>query len=277
MEILRRGPNPWGQEVLIGVGWDLVWLAVFLSVAFVVIHPLWVAARTRGVGTGEGAEGEAEALGGPGAGDLPERIQRHSVAARTFHWTMSVAMIALLVTAFVPVLGLQFPWVTVHWIAGLVLLVAVLYHVVHSMVWQDFWSMGFGARDLREGLAELRHALDPRARPGPRSGKYPADHKLYHHVVVLVTIAAVVTGVLMMVRIDTPFWSGNPYLLSDGTWGVLYVVHGLSGVALIGLVAAHVYFAIRPEKRWITWSMIRGWISRDRYLTHHDPDRWVVK
>ena len=137
--------------------------------------------------------------------------------------------------------------------------------------------MGFGARDVREGLVELRHTLDPRARPGLRSGKYPADHKLYHHVVVLVTIAAVVTGLLMMVRIDTPFWAGNPYLFSDGTWGVLYVLHGLSGVALIGLVAAHVYFAIRPEKRWITWSMVRGWISRDRYLKHHDPDRWVVK
>jgi cytochrome b subunit of formate dehydrogenase len=275
MEILRTGANPWGQEVLIGIGWDLVWLAVILSVAFVVIHALWVAVRGRGVRAEEAAHGEAP--GGPGAAELPERIPRHSLAARTFHWAMSATMFVLLVTAFVPVLGLQFPWVKIHWIAGLVLLAAVLYHVVHSVGWQDFWSMGFGARDVREGLAELRHTLDPRARPGPRSGKYPADHKLFHHVVVLVTIAAVMTGVFMMVRIDTPFWTRNPYLFSDGTWGVLYVAHGLSGVALIGLVAAHVYFAIRPEKRWITWSMLRGWIGRDRYLRHHDPDRWVVK
>lgn len=275
MEILRRGANPWGQEVLIGIGWDLVWLAVTLSVAFVVIHSLWAAVRGRGVRVDE-APAEGVPIGSD-AGELPERISRHSVAARAFHWTMSVAMLVLLVTAFVPVLGLQFPWVEIHWIAGLALLVTVLYHVVHSVFWQDFWSMGFGARDVREGLVELRHTLDPRARPGPRSGKYPADHKLYHHVVVLVTIAAVVTGLLMMVRIDTPFWAGNPYLFSDGTWGFLYVLHGLSGVALIGLVAAHVYFAIRPEKRWITWSMVRGWISRDRYLKHHDPDRWVVK
>ncbi|MEJ2202610.1 MAG: cytochrome b/b6 domain-containing protein [Gemmatimonadota bacterium] len=275
MEILRRGANPWGQEVLIGIGWDLVWLALILSLAFVVLHPLWVAVRSRGGGPGEAPDGEASEE--PRAGALPERIQRHSLAARAFHWTMSLAMLALLVTAFVPVLGLQFPWVAIHWIAGLVLLAAVVYHVVHSVLWQDFWSMSFGVRDVREGFAELRHTMDPRARPGPRAGKYPADHKLYHHLVVLVTVAALATGLLMMVRIDTPFWTRNPYLLSDGTWGVLYVVHGLAGVALIGLVAAHVYFAIRPEKRWITWSMIRGWITRDRYLTHHDPDRWVVK
>jgi len=54
------------------------------------------------------------------------------------------------------------------------------------------------------------------------------------------------------------------------------VVHGLSGVSLILLVAAHIYFAVRPEKRWITWSMVRGWIDREHYLAHHDPAKWVV-
>ena len=56
----------------------------------------------------------------------------------------------------------------------------------------------------------------------------------------------------------------------------MYVVHGLSGVSLIFLVAAHIYFAIRPEKRWMTWSMIRGWVDREHYLAHHDPAKWVV-
>ena len=80
----------------------------------------------------------------------------------------------------------------------------------------------------------------------------------------------------MMVRIDTPLWTRNPYLFSDTTWGVMYVVHGLSGVSLILLVASHIYFALRPEKRWITWSMVRGWIDREHYLEHFDPAKWVV-
>jgi hypothetical protein len=37
-----------------------------------------------------------------------------------------------------------------------------------------------------------------------------------------------------------------------------------------------VYFAVRPEKLFITKSMIFGWISREQYLEHHDPRRWPV-
>jgi hypothetical protein len=34
--------------------------------------------------------------------------------------------------------------------------------------------------------------------------------------------------------------------------------------------------AVRPEKFFITKSMIFGWMSREKYLEHHDPNRWVV-
>jgi hypothetical protein len=39
---------------------------------------------------------------------------------------------------------------------------------------------------------------------------------------------------------------------------------------------AHIYFAIRPEKQWITKGMIFGDISRQEFLHHHDPERWIV-
>jgi hypothetical protein len=57
----------------------------------------------------------------------------------------------------------------------------------------------------------------------------------------------------------------------------MYVLHGLAGVGLITLVMVHVYFAIRPEKRDITKSMIFGSMSRDFYLQEHDPERWVIQ
>ncbi len=80
----------------------------------------------------------------------------------------------------------------------------------------------------------------------------------------------------MLFRIDTVFWQQNPYILSDSMWGIIYVVHGLSGVALITLVITHIYFAIRPDKLWLTKSMIYGWISREKYLEHHDPAKWAI-
>ena len=264
MDIWRRAANPWGQDVLIGVSWDLMWSAVIAAVAFVIGHALWVRTRKE-----EAHEPPADVPTG-----IPEKIERHSFASRAFHWVMSIAMLVLLVTAFVPVMGLQFNWVDLHWQAGVLLILTVVYHVIHAIGWQDFWSMF--QLGVSEGIATLKHILSPEAPAPPKAGKYPFDHRMYHHVIVVVSFAAIITGVLMMVRIDTPLWTRNPYLFSDTTWGVMYVVHGLSGVSLILLVASHIYFALRPEKRWITWSMVRGWIDREHYLEHFDPAKWVV-
>ena len=46
------------------------------------------------------------------------------------------------------------------------------------------------------------------------------------------------------------------------TAGIVYVTHGLAGVSLVGLVIAHIYFALRPEKLWITKAMVFGYITQ---------------
>ena len=88
-------------------------------------------------------------------------------------------------------------------------------------------------------------------------------------------LGAIATGILMMSRIRQPLLERNPYWMSDAAYGFTYVVHGLTGVGFVGLIIAHIYFALRPEKLWLTKSMIFGTISRRHYLEHHDPDRWV--
>lgn len=275
MDLWRTALDPWGRKVLVGISWNLMWAVIVLSVVFVAAHAVW--ARVRGVAAAA-AEEAGGAVSGAESGlarSVPERVLRHGASARAFHWIMALVMFALLFTAFLPGVGIRFAWVAPHWIAGVLLLLVVAYHAVHATVWQDWRSMWIGRRDVREGAAELRRAFSRSAPAPPRSGKYPVDHKVYHHVTALVSLAAIATGLLMMVRVKTPFRVRNPYLLSDEAWGIVYVVHGLSGVALIALVAAHVYFAVRPEKRWMTWAMIRGWIRREEYLAHHDPALWV--
>jgi len=42
------------------------------------------------------------------------------------------------------------------------------------------------------------------------------------------------------------------------------------------LTLTHIYFAVRPDKIWLTKSMIFGSVSRDEYLSNHDPERWDV-
>ena len=73
-----------------------------------------------------------------------ERVLRHHLADRLYHWTMAAALLTCLFTAFLPILGWKFQWVTMHWIAGIVLTAAILFHIVRAVIWQDFWSMVFG-------------------------------------------------------------------------------------------------------------------------------------
>ena len=270
MDFVKWGLNPWGQNILTHVSWTLFWASLFAGLMFLVAHGSYMllsAHRKR-------PETETDRLEATFA-NLPTRVERHSLMARLFHWVMAAAMFVLLFTAFLPVVGVQIAWVTWHWIAGLVLTGSILFHIVHASFFLDFWSIWVGPKDIPEIKAELLRELGHDV-PGPKSGKYPLGNRLYHMAIVVAGLSAVLSGVLMMSRVRTPIFTRNPYLFGDVTWGVTYVAHGLAGVGLVGLVIAHVYFAVRPEKWWITKSMLLGWITRRQYLEHHEPERWRV-
>jgi cytochrome b subunit of formate dehydrogenase len=270
VDFVKWGLNPWGQNVLTHVSWTLFWASLFAGLMFLIAHGSYMflsAHRKR-------PEAETERLESAHQ-NLPTRIERHSFMARTFHWVMAAAMFVLLFTAFLPVVGVRFAWVTWHWIAGLVLTGSIVFHIFHASFWLDFWSIWVGPKDIPEIKAEILRELGHDV-PGPKSGKYPLGNRLYHLAIVVAALVGVATGVVMMSRVRTPFLTRNPYLFGDVMWGATYVAHGLAGVGLVGLVIAHVYFAVRPEKWWITKSMILGWITRRQYLEHHEPDRWSV-
>ena len=41
MEVLRYGHDAWGQVVVNGVSWDLLWVAAGAGVALIVGHLIW--------------------------------------------------------------------------------------------------------------------------------------------------------------------------------------------------------------------------------------------
>jgi cytochrome b subunit of formate dehydrogenase len=210
------------------------------------------------------------------AARIPDRVPRHSLAARLFHWIMAASMFVLLFTAFLPKVGVQFNWVTYHWIAGTVLTASILFHIIHASFFLDFWAIWPDRIDVRDAWRRMVRAAGKPEPPPDRFAKYPLENKLYHGAIIAAGLSAIITGVLMMSRVRTVFFPRNPYLFSDMTWGMMYVLHGLAGVGLIALIMVHIYFGLRPEKRPITKSMIFGWMSRDFYLEEHDPNRWVV-
>jgi cytochrome b subunit of formate dehydrogenase len=269
MGILDWATSPLGQRVPIHIAWFLIWVALIAGLVFLIVHAIYV--RYFGKHKEFASEESAEVL------NLPARIPRHSLAARLFHWIMAAAMFVLLFTAFLPKVGVQFNWVTYHWIAGTVLTISILFHIVHSIFYMDFWSIWPDRSDLEDARKRIQRFMGKSTALPRKFAKYPLENKLYHGVVMLTGLAVIATGICMMFRVRTIFFPRNPYLFSDMTWGMMYVLHGLAGVGLITLTIVHVYFAIRPEKLPITASMIVGSMSREFYLQEHDPRRWVIK
>ena len=191
------------------------------------------------------------------------RVQRHKAIDRAYHWLMAVTVLILLVTSFLPILGIKFEWVGIHWVTGLVLTVIVLFHIIRASFFQSFRAMVPDGQDL--------------AQPFAKPGKYSVAQKLYHLAISVLILAAIGSGLLMWRKVDTPFWQRDPYWLSTESWGLVYAIHGVAGMALVTMIIIHVYFALRPDEWHLTRSMLKGWITAKEYQDHHDPKRWQPK
>lgn len=187
-----------------------------------------------------------------------QKCVRHRAADRLLHWVFASCIVLLLLTGILPKLGVEFSWLVVHWVTGLVLLGATVLHVLRVLLWKPLRNMWIGPRDFARG----------------KPGKFSLAQKLLHNGVALLALTALVTGLLMMVRIDTPLWERDPYWLAADAWGLVYVLHGLAALCFVSVIMLHVYFSLRPEKRMYLRAIVKGWITRDEYQREHDPQRW---
>lgn len=247
MDIATYKNDVWGQEVLRGVSWELLWLVIVAAFIAIALHAIYEALQKRGdKPSSEGA-----------------RVRRHDAIDRVFHWIMAISVIVLVVTGIFPIVGLEFSWLEIHWIAGIVLTVVVLFHIIRSVFFQTPSDMWISASDLKE-------PFDSDTKPG----KYSVAQKGMHAAITILTFLVIVSGLVMFVLIDTPWWESTN-ALSEATLGLVFFIHGISTLGLIGLICLHIYFALRPEKLFYTRSMIKGWITRDELAANHDPQRWT--
>ena len=113
---------------------------------------------------------------------------------------------------------------------------SILFHIVHASFFLDFWSIWPDKTDLRDAMNRMRRFFGKDAPSPSKFAKYPLENKLYHGVVMLAGLAVIATGLFMMKRVQTGIFMRNPYLFSDMTWGLMYVLHGLAGVGFIALI-----------------------------------------
>ena len=246
--IVRYKYDVWGEEVILGVSWDLLWVVAVAVLILLAAHAIIMAVLAN------------KKMDKPSSGG--RRVLRHETIDRLFHWIMAGSILLLILTGVAPIIGLRIAWLNLHWIAGLVLTFVVIFHIVRSLFWQDFKSMILGPRDFGEPFDSAK-----------KPGKYSFEQKGMHWAVTVVVLAVVVTGLLMFLQIDTPFWD-RTNSMPESQLGLVFLLHGLSTLALVALTASHIYFALRPEKLFYTRSMISGWISEDEMTANHDTSRW---
>ena len=100
MDLLTWASSPWGESILVRISWSLFWASLVGGVLFLLAHGgymLFSPHQKR-----EAGEVDRMEAARPG---LPANIERHSFVARMFHWVMAFSMLALVFTAFLPVVG----------------------------------------------------------------------------------------------------------------------------------------------------------------------------
>jgi len=188
------------------------------------------------------------------------QIVRHKLIDRLFHWLLAVSIMVLLFSGLLPVYGFNASLIVIHWSCGLILSLLLLVHICRSLFWKSLSSMVISRTDL--------------SARSKKTGKYSGAQKTMHLAIAIMSLAAIVTGLMMMVRIDTPLWERDPYWLNADTWGIVYFIHGLIALCFVSAIMLHVYFAVRPENRMYLRSIFKGWISREEYELKHDPELW---
>lgn len=249
--IVRYKRDVWGEEVILGVSWDLLWVVAVAILVLLAAHAIIMAALAN------------KKMKKPS--DAGRRVLRHESIDRLFHWVMAASILVLILTGIAPIIGLRISWLNIHWISGLLLTFVVTFHIIRSLFWQDFKSIILAPRDFGEPFDSAK-----------KPGKYSFEQKGMHWAVTVVVLAVIVTGLLMFLQIQTPFWDRTNSMPEDQL-GLVFLLHGLSTLALVALAAAHIYFALRPEKIFYTRSMISGWISEDEMTANHDTSRWSPK
>ncbi|PCH61971.1 MAG: hypothetical protein COC19_03585 [SAR86 cluster bacterium] len=247
-EIVRYKRDVWGEEVILGVSWDLLWVVAVAVLVLLAAHAIIMAALAN------------KKMEKPSAGG--RRVNRHDAFDRLFHWVMAGSVLTLIATGIAPILGVRIAWLNIHWIAGLLLTFVIIVHTIRALFWQDFKSMILGPRDFAE-------PFDSAVKPG----KYSFEQKGMHWSMTVVVLGVIVTGVILFLQIDSPFWD-RTNSMAESQLGLMFLLHGLSTLGLIALTATHIYFAIRPEKLFYTRSMFKGWISEEELTANHDTSRW---
>lgn len=115
-----------------------------------------------------------------------DRVHRHRLADRLFHWLMAACMLTLLLTGFLPILGIKFAWVDPHWIAGMILTLLVLFHIIRALFILDFSRIWIRWREFANSV----HVTTMEALGGPASESESANTRSVRRPFIMLSLSS---------------------------------------------------------------------------------------
>jgi cytochrome b subunit of formate dehydrogenase len=224
--LLRYAADRDGYPYLAQLSTELLWITVWLAIAFCAIH---VIRRARSTPAAK-----------PPAG--------YNWNQRLYHWGnfLLLAVVALsgywLFVRRTPQAPFGLTWLEIHSWSGLIFAGGVIFHAVSATVRGDWRAMRPELRDFRDGLLIWKNFLG-RTTAYPTAGKYDALQKIYHHILSLLAVAFTVSGVWMWLSAERIHLAGRGWL------HFLRIIHDASAFALAAMVIGHFYFSIIKANR----------------------------
>jgi cytochrome b subunit of formate dehydrogenase len=201
-------------------------------------------------------------------------FERYEIGARLWHIGLVGILGALVISgaAFfapgiipgpVPVLGLT--WLFVHLAFAVMLMGGTVVHIIKVMR-LDPGQMWFDRRDWPQLMAGVRYYFG-RPHELPKLGKYGVWSKVFHVLLILLTLVMVVSGISL--TLDTLGWAQI-----DQNWQRKQrLLHDLGTYGFVALIVGHVFWQLLKSRAQLM-AMITGKVAVDTFTAHHDWERW---
>jgi formate dehydrogenase subunit gamma len=202
------------------------------------------------------------------AGD--EKLQRHTLFQRIYHWANSLAIFTLVISGWMIYQPRQIPnlegapskWFFWHQWGIALLLVGILAHIVReAFVAKEANPMVFDHRAVIKRILSIFKDFFGFFKINPPHGKYHTGQIFFHWAAAGNIFVLILTGMVLW----KPFRDFLPLSLFGLGWDFIFfnrVIHGFFSATLIANLIGHLYFALFIKKNWPeTKSMVTGRVS----------------
>ncbi len=197
------------------------------------------------------------------------RVLRHTGLVRVVHWSVAVSGIVLLFSGFgelpmykrynvVELPGLSWAGdfelnLVIHYVASVVFLAAILFHVVHHVARRQLAAVPRRG-DLRESVAILRAML--KGGKEPPHGKFLAEQRVAYGAFALVIAVLAVTGMIKTYK------NLGDVVIPPAALQVITLLHTAFAVSFLLLLVLHLAAFLLRANWPLLPSMVTGTVSR---------------